>query len=161
MKPTILGFLREAADPQRSEALKLACARARVPFQCVCVTEQAQAVAYLSGTGDFADRKLHPPPRLVLLDLELPHGMGFALLKWIRSQPAHEDLPVVVLGSLKHESDMRKAYGLGANSYLIKPASPEAFVEMLQTLQLLWGSVRPAPRSQAAPHPGRDSGSLS
>ena len=56
-----------------------------------------EALDYLSGRGEYADRERFPLPCLILLDLKLPRVMGFEVLQWIREQPALKTLIVVVL----------------------------------------------------------------
>src|SRR5438094_4878289 len=79
-----------------------------------------QAIDYFEGTGKFANRVEFPLPCLVLLDLKLPYVMGLDVLKWLREQPG---LPivVVVLTSSRNDADIKTAYHLRANAYLVKP----------------------------------------
>ena len=53
-----------------------------------------EAINYLSGKGEFADRARFPLPALVFLDLKLPLIMGMDVLKWIRDQPALDTMVV-------------------------------------------------------------------
>ena len=78
-----------------------------------------------------------PPPGLVLLDLKLPYVMGLDVLKWIRQQPA---LPVVViiLSSSSELSDIKTAYRLGANAYLVKPPDVSKLVEVAKSIKDVW-----------------------
>jgi CheY-like chemotaxis protein len=94
------------------------------------------AVSYLSevvngGHGGEA-------PALVLLDLKLPRRSGLEVLEWLRAQPRLRRCPVVVLTSSKEAPDVRTAYDLGANSYLIKPVEFQSFLDMVGTLNLYW-----------------------
>ena len=84
------------------------------------VMDGQQAIDYLQGFGQFADRTAHPFPDFVFLDLKLPIADGFEVLTWLR-QRKKSSLPVAVLSSSPEEVDMRRARELGANCYLIKP----------------------------------------
>ena len=84
-----------------------------------------QAIAYLNGAEDYADREAHPYPDLLLLDLRMPRLDGFEVLEWIRANPATKTLPVVVLAGSSFRADIRRALELGANSYAAKPAKFE------------------------------------
>ena len=77
-------------------------------------------------------------PRLVLLDLKLPKINGLEVLKRIRNEESTRLLPVVILTSSKESSDLRKAYELGANSYLCKPVEFAAFDQVLTSVGLYW-----------------------
>jgi CheY-like chemotaxis protein len=60
-------------------------------------SDGGQALAYLGGSAAFADRRSYPLPNVILLDLSLPGLDGFAVLRWVRSQPQFSAVPVVVL----------------------------------------------------------------
>jgi len=96
------------------------------------------AVFYLSGTGKYSDRGRHPLPVLMLLDLKLPRRSGHEVLTWLRQQPNLKRLPVIVLTSSKENTDVNKAYDLGANSYLVKPVGLTAFTEVVNSLNMYW-----------------------
>src|SRR5947207_13623222 len=64
-----------------------------------------EAIDYLKGKGPFADRKEHPLPDLLLLDLKMPLMDGFEFLQWLRDEPGLKRLPVIVLTSSLHETD--------------------------------------------------------
>ena len=97
-----------------------------------------EAINYLSGQGDFADRARFPLPALVFLDLKLPKVMGMDVLKWIRDQPALDAMVVIVLTSSQQRSDIQKACTLGANSYLVKPSNPLGLNEIVDVVKRYW-----------------------
>jgi CheY-like chemotaxis protein len=96
------------------------------------VKDGQQAMDYLTGKGQYADRKSHPFPSLVLLDLLLPKISGLELLRWIRSQPKIEKLPVVVLTGSKNQEDFNQAYHLGANACTAKTHDLAELRDLLQ-----------------------------
>ncbi|MDI3290833.1 response regulator [Polyangium sp. 15x6] len=96
------------------------------------------AVDYLSGRPPYDDRATHPLPALILLDLKLPRRSGLEVLEWLRQQPGLKRLPVVVLTSSMENTDMRKAYDLGCNSYLVKPVSFEGLLDAVKALGVYW-----------------------
>jgi CheY-like chemotaxis protein len=104
------------------------------------------AVAYLEGTGEFADRVKHPLPVLVLLDLKLPRRTGLEVLEWVKERPGLKKIPIVVLTSSKNDSDVDRAYELGANSYLVKPVSFETLLELVKSLELYWLVLNERPK---------------
>jgi len=65
----------------------------------------------------------------------MPRRDGFEVLAWIRQQPELNGLAVVVLTSSQESSDINRAYALGANSYLVKPANFLSLVEMINRLK--------------------------
>lgn len=102
------------------------------------VTDGDQAIAYLSGEGPFVDRGAYPMPSLILLDLKLPRRSGFEVLEFAKSHPRTRLAPVVVLTSSNQNGDIRKAYEMGANSYLVKPVRRDALIEMMRALDTYW-----------------------
>lgn len=107
-----------------------------------------QAVNYLSGEGEFADREKFPFPRLVLLDLKLPYRSGLDILAWMRE---HGNLPrpfVAVLTGSNEPSDLRKAYELGCNTYLVKPPTPQMIYDIIKQFNLDWLRCKALPDSK-------------
>ncbi|MGH8371013.1 MAG: response regulator [Gammaproteobacteria bacterium] len=128
-----------AEDDQNDVMLiKRAFSKSHVINPIACVENGEEAVAYLAGHGDYADRDRHPLPFMMLLDLKLPRLSGHEVLKWLRDQPGLKRLPVVVLTSSREPSDINRAYEMGANSYLVKPVVFEEFSTLLKQLQVYW-----------------------
>ena len=96
------------------------------------------AVAYLGGTGSFADRQQYPYPVFVLLDLKLPRRSGLEVLEWVKERAGLKRIPIVVLTSSKHDDDINRAYELGANSYIVKPVAFDTLLDLVKSLELYW-----------------------
>ena len=135
MKPTIL--LVED-DDNDVFLMQRAFGKASVPVQVQVARDGREALRYLRGEGDYADRERHPLPRLTLLDLNLPYLHGLQVLKQIREDPRLRKLIVVVLNSSVADSDVERAYELGANSYLSKPGNLEGVQELVELLAQYW-----------------------
>jgi CheY-like chemotaxis protein len=114
------------------------------------VNDGQQAVEYLSGHGEHSDRTSFPLPFLVLLDLKMPGMDGFEVLHWLRSKPDLKRLLVVVLTSSNLQSDVDRAYELGANSYLVKPVEFSDMVHMIQRFEAYWSEINRRPTSPEA-----------
>lgn len=106
------------------------------------VTDGEQAVQYLSGEGRFADRKKHPFPSLVLLDLKLPYRSGLEILSWMRSEGMLARTTVAVLTSSNEPNDLKSAYELGTNTYLVKPPTPQTIHDIKRAFRLDWLSCQ-------------------
>jgi len=118
--------------------LKRAIQVAGVKANLQIVHDGQEAVDYLSGRNSFADRALHPLPRLMLLDLKMPKLDGFQVLRILRTDLRFTQLPVIVLTSSENPSDIKRAYELGATSYFCKPGSVEGLDEMIHVLHAYW-----------------------
>ena len=102
------------------------------------VEDGQQAIEYLSGVGKYRDRQTYPLPAIVFLDLKLPFKSGHEVLQWIREEPQFETLVVVVLTSSNEPHDIKRCYALGANSYLVKPPTPEELISMAKSFKWYW-----------------------
>lgn len=109
------------------------------------VTGGEQAINYLSGKGMYADRERYPLPFLMLLDLKMPGTDGFEVLRWARSESDLKQLLIVVLTSSNLQTDVDRAYELGANSYLVKPVEFDEMVHMVQRFQVYWSEINRTP----------------
>lgn len=81
------------------------------------------------------------PPGLVILDLNLAPLSGFQLLSKIRSNPALAAMPVIVMSGSEDGRDVKKAYELGANCYIVKPSSLEEFLRSMRIWYEYWSTV--------------------
>ena len=97
-----------------------------------------EALHYLFGEGDFADRKKYPLPDIVLLDLNMPGVDGHEVLRRIKTTKNLKRLPVIILTSSKDEGDRAMSYDNGANSYLVKPVSFDRFLEVVKKIYEYW-----------------------
>lgn len=104
-----------------------------------------EALDYLFGRGQYADRNAFPLPNLILLDLKLPGIDGFEVLRQIKSTPILKRLPVVILTSSKEEGDRALSYDRGANSYLVKPVSFDGFISVVRQIDGYWLSLNVTP----------------
>jgi CheY-like chemotaxis protein len=96
---------------------------------------------YLHRRGKFAPPVEAPRPGLILLDLNMPRKDGRTVLKEIKGDPAFRQIPVVVLTTSKADEDIYRSYDLGVNSYIVKPVTFEALVDILQTLEKYWFQI--------------------
>jgi two-component system response regulator len=102
------------------------------------VKDGAEALDFLFGRGQYEGRPTSACPKVVLLDLKLPKVNGLEVLRRIKSDPALQTIPVVVVTSSAEDPDMEAAYNLGANGYVIKPVQFEAFIDAMSKLGVYW-----------------------
>ena len=100
-----------------------------------------ELLEYLRKQGKYAPPADAPRPGLILLDLNMPRKDGRAVLKEIKSDPDLRTIPVVVLTTSKADEDVYRSYDLGVNSYIVKPVTFEALVDILQTLEKYWFEI--------------------
>jgi len=138
-------------DPNDIILIKRAFEKANITNPLQVVEDGEEAISYLTGKGRYGDRVKYPLPMLLLLDLKLPRKSGHEVLEWLRKQPMLKRLTVVVLTSSQQSSDINRAYDLGANSYLVKPVTFDALVEMVKTLNFYWVILNEKPIIKGEP----------
>ncbi|MGH1574988.1 response regulator [Methylobacterium sp. P31] len=99
-------------------------------------TDGDEAVALLSEVMSSAEMRIRPI--VILLDLKLPRRSGFEVLSWVKAQPALRRIPVVILTSSREQTDLKQAYDLGANSFLVKPSQPQALHTLIEQVNAYW-----------------------
>jgi CheY-like chemotaxis protein len=104
-----------------------------------------EAISWLVGAAEYADRDKHPLPDLVLLDMFLPKANGLEVLRWIRDQAALVTVPVIMFSGSDRESDVAEAYRLGANLYLSKPSGGD--LRAVARFLVAWLQLSPSPRA--------------
>ena len=110
------------------------------------VRDGQQAVDYLLGEGEFADRAKATLPAVVLLDIGLPRLSGLEVLARLRADDRTRVLPVVMLTSSDEEKDRLKSYNEGANSFVRKPLDFNEFAETVARLGVYWLATNKPPQ---------------
>ncbi len=123
-------------NPDDADLIEHAFRKAKIANPLTVVDDGEKAVAWLAAEAPYADRG--PLPALALLDLKLPRRSGFEVLQWARANEATRRLPIVILTSSDQTPDIRRAYDLGANSYLVKPVGSDALLDMVRALNQYW-----------------------
>jgi len=77
-------------------------------------------------------------PVVILLDLKLPKISGLEILEKIKQHPKYSAIPVVVLTSSTEDVDIKRAYQLGVNSYIVKPVDFDKFMEIAEHIEIYW-----------------------
>jgi hypothetical protein len=77
-------------------------------------------------------------PVVILLDLKLPKVNGLEVLEVIKKHPVFKTIPVVILTTSSESSDVKEAYRLGVNSYIVKPVDFDKFIDVAKQIELYW-----------------------
>lgn len=104
-----------------------------------------KALNYIFCRGEFSGRDQSENPKLIILDLKLPKVDGLEILRELKSSDATKSIPVVVLTSSQHETDVITSYKLGVNSYIVKPVEFDKFVDAVRQLGLYWMLINQQP----------------
>jgi len=98
----------------------------------------AEALDFFFCRGRFEKRNFESPPKVVLLDLKLPKVSGLEILRVVKKDIRTSKIPIVVVTSSNQEPDIKEAYSLGVNSYVVKPVDFDQFMCAMSSLGLYW-----------------------
>jgi CheY-like chemotaxis protein len=132
-QPTLL-VVEDASD--QAILVGTAARRCHPGLQVRLARDGFEGAAYLAGISPFDDRRQHPLPDLVILDLFMPEVDGFAVLSWIRRRPELTRIPVVVLTSSGNPDDESRARWLGASVVYRKPSNLSELGEVVREIVL-------------------------
>lgn len=121
-------------SPDDRDLLSRAFRKAQVEASLIFAADGVEAVEILEAAATGGG----PDLAVVLLDLKLPRMSGFEVLARMKAHGTLRRLPVVILTSSRESVDLVQAYDLGANSYLVKPARPDALLRLVQQIDAYW-----------------------
>jgi CheY-like chemotaxis protein len=100
-----------------------------------CVEDGIMLMDYLSARSGSEPGSL---PDLILLDLNMPRKDGREALLQIRSDPALQNIPIVILSTSEEPKDIEFSMKAGADSFITKPATFDEWVEKMKSLARCW-----------------------
>jgi two-component system, response regulator len=107
----------------------------------VHLEDGAEAIDFIFGLGKYEGQPLNKTPRVIFLDINMPKVSGLQVLEKLKSNEATRAIPVVILTSSAEDPDIKRAYELGANSYIVKPVEFENFSKTVAELGMYWMMV--------------------
>jgi two-component system, response regulator len=125
-------------NPRDAELTIRALKRKNLANNLYHVEDGVEALDFLFGRGNYSDRDMNEPPKVVLLDLKLPRIDGLEVLSALKHDERTRSIPVVIITSSAEDPDVKKAYELGANSYVIKPVQFDSFMEAMVKIGIYW-----------------------
>ena len=107
------------------------------------VADGQELIDYLRELGPYAspDAGARSRPSIILLDLNMPRKDGREALAEIKADAELRRIPVVVLTTSSDEEDVRRAYDLGASSYITKPVTSTKLEAALSRLAEYWSQI--------------------
>ena len=139
----VVDVLHVEDDPGYALMVRKSLALAGSSSRLHAVTDGRQALRFLRQAGEHASA---PRPGLVILDLSLPGLHGLDVLAEIKADPGLLTIPVVILSSSTHPGDIKRSYELHANAYIVKPADPDRFDDVIKAIDTCFLSlIEPPP----------------
>jgi CheY-like chemotaxis protein len=128
-------------DPEDRMLAEDALKESRLANDIRFVEDGEELLEYLQARGRYAPPEHTPRPGIILLDLNMPRKDGREALKELKSDPELRRIPVVVLTTSKAEEDIYRTYDLGVNSFITKPVTFDALVQIMRTLGQYWFEI--------------------
>jgi len=125
-------------NPRDAELTLRALRKNNLANHVLIAKDGADALDFFFCRGKYDKRSFTNPPKVVLLDLKLPKVSGLELLKIVKEDERTMHIPIVVVTSSKETPDMKEAYLLGVNSYVVKPVDFDQFINAMSSLGLYW-----------------------
>jgi CheY-like chemotaxis protein len=116
------------------------------------VEDGVELMDYLCRRNRYANPALAPRPGLILLDLNMPKKDGRQALTEIKADPSLRNIRIVVMTTSKAEEDILWTYDLGASSYVTKPVTFAALVEVISTMGKYWLEIVELPNGEVRGH---------
>jgi CheY-like chemotaxis protein len=113
------------------------CLLARDAFQVAGISARIQFVNDGMELMNFLSGALLPPS-IILLDLNMPRKNGHQALKELKSTPAFQDIPIVILTTSQEDDDKSYCSQEGAVSFITKPSSFNEWVGIMKSLTYAW-----------------------
>jgi len=128
-------------NPNDAELLVRTFKKQKLDNQVFIAEDGEEALDFIFCRGKFASRNSPKPLKIIFLDLKLPKVNGLEVLKEIKSNTTTKRMPVVIITSSREDSDIKTAYELGANSYIVKPVNFSDFIHAVGTTGEYWLQV--------------------
>jgi two-component system response regulator len=125
-------------NPRDAELTLRALKKNNLANHILVAEDGADALDFFFCRAKYITRSILNPPKVVLLDLKLPKVSGLEVLRAVKGDKRTSHIPVVIVTSSKQEPDMKEAYDLGANSYVVKPVDFDQFINAMSSLGLYW-----------------------
>jgi CheY-like chemotaxis protein len=135
-------------DPEDRMLVQDAWKESRIANELDFVEDGEELMDCLHRRGEYASLAGSPLPGLILLDLNMPRMDGREALREIKADPRLRSIPVVVLTTSKAEEDIVRAYDLGVNSFITKPVTFKALVDLTLAFSKYWFEIVELPAGE-------------
>ena len=105
-----------------------------------------EALDFIFCRGQFSNRNPLKLLKVIFLDLKLPKVNGLEVLKAIKNNALTKKVPVVIITSSKEDMDIKTAFELGANSYVVKPVEYDSFLQAITNMGFYWLMINEPPK---------------
>lgn len=134
-------LIRDAIEEAESRRVNLSMSTRPLIIREVDCGEAA--LRFLRREGEFANAER---PGLIYMDVEMPGIGGLEAVRQLKSDERFKDIPTVMFSGLSDPTAMAQAAESGANSYTVKPADAERFMQTVLRSTDYWLHVHQTPQ---------------
>jgi two-component system, response regulator len=143
--PDLIDILVVEDNPYDAELFIRTLLKMNLDEQVFVSIDGEEALDFIFCREKFVQRKCSTPLKAIFLDLKIPKVSGLEVLKEIKSNPLTMKIPLVIVTSSREDVDIKEAYELGANSYVVKPVEFDSFHTVISKMSSYWLSVNETP----------------
>ena len=136
MSENSISILHVEDDSVDSMVVQRAFKKNNIPYPLHHATDGTEALDILRGTN--GREKLHPTPRFILLDINMPKMNGLEFLRELRKDKDLTNITVFILTTSNDERDRAEAYLNHVAGYILKPVNLDNYVSTFSTLYNYW-----------------------
>jgi CheY-like chemotaxis protein len=134
-------------DPDDRQMTKEAFEESRLANDLRFVEDGSELLDYLRRHGKYKNPTLSPRPGLILRDLNMPKKDGRQALKEIKADPKLKKIRIIILTTSNAAEDIHRCYDLTAASFITKPVTFDALVDVVKTLGKYWLEIVELPEA--------------
>lgn len=116
-------------DDSRTMRMMLARQLTQLGFEVLQAGDGREALDVVESCGDDL-------PAIATIDWNMPVMNGLEFVQALRANPAWRGMNLMMVTTEAEQSQIVRALAAGAHEYLIKPFTPDAFVDKLDLLGL-------------------------
>jgi len=128
-------------NPNDAELMVRTLKKGNVTKNMIVLEDGEQALNFIFCKKQFADRDPSKQPKVLFLDLKLPKVNGLEVLEQMKANDETKKIPIIIMTSSKENSDIKKAYKLGVNSYIVKPVEFNKYTDVINNVGSYWLNV--------------------
>ncbi len=115
--------------------------------------EELDGVTTISATdGEGCLRKVESDrPDLILLDIMMPRMSGYEVCQRLKSDPATQDIPIIMVTALHEMGDIERGVEVGTNDFISKPVNRADLLARVKALLRVWHAQAGGEASAAGP----------
>ena len=87
-------------------------------------------VSFASEGSEGIHLALMNPPNIIILDIMMEGLQGFEVCKMLRANSSMRRTAIIVISGKSYKPDIDKAIELGADSYVVKPFTPDEILKI-------------------------------